>query len=122
MTETLMTWGNYGDVNPIDHGGMFVSKDEDVERSFYVIQVTPLEDSTEERWLVQDGYIDLDDSWIEWDRLKATMDTPENADDEYLAIDVMQYYGGHTGCSEFIVKDRAELVEYLQNNGIEIEE
>lgn len=122
MTEQFMVWANYGDVNPLDHGGMFVSKDKDCERSYYAIKVTPLEDRIGESWLVQDGYVDLTDSWIEWDRVKETMDTPEDADDEILTVDVFHYYGGHTGCSEFIVKDRAELVEYLQNNGIEVEE
>jgi hypothetical protein len=124
MTEQLMTWTNYGDVNPIEHGGMFVSKDKDSssERQFYVIQVIPNGYEGEEKWLVYDGLIDLEDSWIEWDAIKETMDTPEGSDDEYLATDVMHYYGVHTGCSVINFYNRKELVEYLQNNGVEVEE
>jgi hypothetical protein len=122
MAEQLMVWENYGDINPLDHGGLFISKDNDSfsDRQFYVIQVIPY--PYREAWLIQDGLIDLDDDWIEWDSVKETMGTPEDASDEHLATEVMYYYGSHTGCREFDIEDRAELIEYLQNNGIEIEE
>lgn len=115
------SWENYGDVNPIEHGGMFVKKDTYGERNFYVIQLTPMDGSDKEEWLIQDGYIDLDDSWIEWGSVQSTMDTPKDADDEYLATDVMHYYGGHTGAEEFVLDDREEVVNFLQNRGIEVE-
>lgn len=114
-----MSWTNYGDVNPIEHGGTFVKHDEVIGgRNYYAIKLTPMEDGT---WLVIDGYIDLDDSWIEWESLRSTMDTPIDASDELLACDCVEYYGNHTSNGEEkIISERKEIEKFLENRGIVI--
>lgn len=113
-------WENYGDINPIEHGGMFVKYDSQIGgRCYYAVSLTYIEG--EGKWLLIDGYIDLDDDWIEWDKIKDTMDTPDNADDEYLATDVMHYYGGHIG-DEHLLDREEEVREFLKQCGIEVED
>jgi hypothetical protein len=112
-------WENYGDVNPIEHGGMFVLYDEEIEgRCYYVIEVNSEIDG-EEKWAIIDGYVDLDDDWIEWDSINETMDSPSDADDKRLVTDVMHYYGTHLSNGKMEIIDNREMViEYLTNRDI----
>jgi hypothetical protein len=113
-------WQNYGDVNALEHGGMFVKKDTDINgRHYYVVQLNMVDN--EYKWLLVDGYVDLDDSWIEWDSIKATMDTPNDADDERLAVDCMYYYGTHLSNGEDeLYESEQEVRERLDQLGIHI--
>lgn len=112
-------WFNYGDVNPIEHGGMFVKADTDViGRCFYVINVIPFEDDVP-KWMITNAYIDLNDDWIEWESIQETMDTPKDATDELYAVDVVQYYGNHAG-AEMLFEDEKDLINFLNENGVEI--
>lgn len=119
-----MAWTNYGDVNPIEHGGMFVKYDEEIGgRNYYVIQLTPLEDVDTEKWAVIDGYVDLDDDWIEWKDVQSTVNTPKATNDEYLATDVMLYYGTNLSNGEMpILNSREEVEQFLKDREIGIEE
>lgn len=114
-------WENYGDINPIEHGGMFVKQDLEISgRYYYVVSLTHI--GSEGKWLLIDGYIDLNDDWIEWDSVKKTMNTPKDADDRYLATDVMHYYGTH--CSngeEVLLESEKEVREWLKLRGINVE-
>ena len=53
---------NYGDVNPIEHGGLFIAKDEERKNSkcYMVIDISKFDDA-EETWCYEECYIDLDD-------------------------------------------------------------
>lgn len=118
-----MSWENYGDVNPIDHGGMFVKHDDQVSgRNYYVVSLQNFVDEGERKWLLIDGYIDLDDDWIEWESIKATMDTDEGASDEWLACDVMHYYGTHCSNSESeIIESESDVRDRLKQMEINFE-
>lgn len=114
------TWTNYGDVNPIEHGGMWVSHDTEIQgRNYYVIQSEMLHDGT---FQVIDAYVDLDDSWIEWDSVKSTMDTSNDASDESLAVDLVRYYGTHCSHGEILTFDSEEdLRTFLSKKNIVVE-
>lgn len=113
-----MSWKNYGDINPIEHGGQFVKHDEEISgRRFYVVHLNPFEDG---KWLLLDAYIDLDDDWIEWKSVFETCDTDENESDHILASDVLWYYGNHTGADEEIIESEEEVRERLKQLGIEV--
>lgn len=109
-------WVNYGDVNPVEHGAVFVKRDSEVSgRQFYVVSVYRFDSS---KWQLIDGYIDLDDTWIDWNAVKVTMGTSENADNESLAVDCMHYYGNNLSNgeveifeSEKRVRERLERLE-----------
>ena len=116
-----MGWENYGDINPIEHGGVFVKKDVHNGREYMVIHLTPFYDDGE-KWLIIDAYVDLNDDWIDWDDVKSTMGTPDNADDKYLATDVVHYYGTHCSNGEqLILESEEEVLKWLSNVGINAE-
>lgn len=114
-----MSWENYGDVNPVEHGGVFVKHDKEIGgRCFYIVKLDSVDDGNGEQWHLINGYIDLDDDWIEWESVKSTMDIQENTDDESLAVDLIHYYGTHlsngaweTHYSEKDVLNRLEQLE-----------
>jgi hypothetical protein len=116
MTESK--WENFGDVNPIEHGGTFVLYDNEIQgRRYYVISLSSYIDG-EEKWGIIDAYIDLDDEWIEWESIKSIMETPEDADDKVLATDVMEYYGTHLTGQMLVLQPKNEVIDYLTGRGI----
>lgn len=102
MTETVKyfgnielpvrVWENYGDVNPIAHGGFWIKPDVPTfPRCFYIVEADPREDRY--GWFVSDGYVDLNDDWIDWERVFRHADLDWTYPDEVLARAVFEYYG-----------------------------
>lgn len=61
---TLMTtknkWIAVGDVNPMEHGGVWTQKESDT--IFRIVRIDKT--CNENEWFVQTGYIDISDEWI----------------------------------------------------------
>lgn len=88
-------WQAYGDVNPIPHGGQWIRPQfEGSTTQFEVVTIQSSDD--DECFYVDSCSIDIEDSWIKWKDVTATMDTPEN-DPLWQALDAIKYYG----CNNF---------------------
>lgn len=114
-------WENYGDVNPIEHGGFWIKPDVPTfPGCFYIVETVPRDD--EYGWFLSDGYVDLNDNWIDW---KAVYDyTDTNWTDEPIirARAVFQYYGPAEFQGECIqIKKESELIKELGEWEIEVE-
>jgi hypothetical protein len=104
----LNKWENYGDVNPIQHGGVFVQKDILGIKQFYFLSVQPMDEGG---FMVIDGYIDLDEEWLELDKI---MESCSVTDDKMrLVSDCVWYWGNHMSNGEYDILDNEEEVEQL---------
>lgn len=108
-------WVNYGDVSPIEHGGIFVKKES--ETTFRIIKLQFVDD--EEKNLLWDCYVDITDSWIEKESVIKTCcdyiteDKPEF--NVHFAIACTDYYSpANFGCNEDIFLTLDESAEYLE--------
>ena len=59
-------WESYGDVNPLEHGGVWVRQDKDDKNCFTVITLD-LYDEEDGTYQFTNSYIDITDSWIDWE-------------------------------------------------------
>lgn len=86
-------WENYGDVNPVEHGGLWISKDPDTKSSYYLVEFNPFDGGG---YRIGDAYIDLTDSWISWEDVESYVDNMET--DIEKVIGIHSYYGAeHSG-------------------------
>lgn len=110
------SWVNLGDMDPIEHGGIFVRKDKDFPKACDVIMVNFLDAA--EKFFVDEGYVDTEDDWIEWeDIINYTGYTPETVEEK--AMEVVQFYGSYqTGGRVVELESKKEVVEYLASYGI----
>lgn len=107
LKNSNQKWENFGDVNPIEHGGIFVKKDIEInsDTCYYIVKNVYDEDG--EKHILYDLYIDISDDWIE---KESVMDyigmTKENFDPIFYAIGCTEYYnylefqGDRTECNE----------------------
>jgi hypothetical protein len=66
-TNNNATWENYGDVDPIEHGGIFVKPDEVMVGCYYIEKVDKIPDN--DKYLISSLYVDVNDSWINKDEV-----------------------------------------------------
>lgn len=105
---------NYGDVNPLDHGGIWVKQINN--HTFEVIRNIP---ETNEVYNME---VDITDSWIEKEEvLSFTGMTEENFDPIWYAFSCTQYYGVENFGNSYEYKSRNEVIDHLINLGIEDE-
>lgn len=117
------SWTNYGDVNALEHGGDFIKKDSDypLDKCYYYVKVINMYNACgEDGFMVEEAYIDLNDSWIDWNAVETTCDVTNR--DEIKVIDVVSYYG----IEEFNgsidrFNNESEVLEHLAEQGICIE-
>ena len=115
-----MEWNNYGDINPIEHGGFFIKPDsKEFPRCYYAVTVDKLAHE-EDHWLLQDLYIDLNNDWYEWDSVNSYADLDENSSDIDKVIALVHYYGGEEFGQVESFLSESELIEELKLYGIEI--
>ena len=120
----MLEYENYGDLNPIEHGGIFIAVDKEYGQGncFYVIEVNPLADE-EDSWLMEESYIDLRD--VSDQQMKDALDGIENLqydDKKYIVSCVISYFG-HTTFSdgkERIIKGEKKLLEELKSHDLTI--
>lgn len=110
-----MTWENYGDVNPIEHGGKWIHKEG--ETTFRIIRLEF--DDHQQKNLLHDLHVDISDSWIDRDDIISYADLSEDTDyfAEDFAIACITYYSVENfGCHENIYLTLEESAEYLKTN------
>lgn len=111
-------WVNKGDINPIEHFGIFMLQDDNDSDGFYVVEVNQFEKG---KWLVTDCYVYIAESWIDWKDVAQAMDS-QLEDNMERAFCAYAHYGHNEFGTFEIFTDRAKVVEELQGHGIEIED
>jgi len=113
-------WMNYGDVNPLEHGGTFVMKDKDIENAFHIVKLTNLEHATGDTgYLIDTAYVDLD-CW-NTDNAKDFAGLDETDPPELYAIAVLDYYGPEECGGESVIYDTVgEAIAGLCGHGITV--
>lgn len=116
----MSEWVNLGDVNPLEHGGFFIRKDD--ENSYDVVALHNLEESAgEPGWLIENGYVCLDDEWIDWERVKEFAGIVENVSDEMLVRSAWDYYEHVEFNGSYMQVDKKEeVLDILSGWGIEL--
>jgi hypothetical protein len=122
--RNMAKYVNYGDENPIEHGGLFIARDEEIKSSpcFYVIEVNPLPD-LEDTWVIWESYIDLND--VTQEQLSSALEEYDeeffsNMDEETVVSALIQYFG-HTTFSDgtqTVITGRDEVIKDLKERGI----
>lgn len=123
MTNNNSNWENFGDVNPLKHGGIFIKRDTEInpETCFYIVK--NVYDCDGEKHIIYDLYVDITDSWIEKQDVMEFIGMTENDFDSIqYAIGCTDYYsmenfgGNRIECSTI-----EELQEELKKYEIEVE-
>ena len=118
MTAETTKYINFGDENPLSYYGIWLRKDSDNEKCFNIVKVDNLEwfcgSSCENKYRLEEGYIDLSDSWIEWDRVYDEYNLTEESDDEEKAICAIQYYTILEFGTTRDVRTLLEVIEFLE--------
>lgn len=117
-----MNYENFGDVNPIQHGGLWIAKDETRENAYYVLRNTPIEDRAEYgKQIFDDMYVELDDTWIDWEDVRSTYGTDMENEIEKI-ISVVGYYSSDNFGSRPETLTTIELVKMLRSDyGVEVD-
>lgn len=90
----VLEWVAYGDADPLAHGGTWVRQDEDFSTSFKIVVLTVSGESGEERYYVNDGFVDLTDSWIDWHSVIDSELVLGSVESNMTnAVDAVRYYG-----------------------------
>ena len=114
-------WKNFGDVNPLDHGGIWVQKES--ETCYRIVKFYP-EESEENPSQFQSLYVDISEKWIE---KESVMDyigmTEKDFDPIQYAIGCTEYYSCQNfGCYQpENFKTIEDVKEELEKYGITVE-
>jgi hypothetical protein len=117
-------WKNYGDVNPIPHGGFFVKADDKIlfPGCYYIVTITDMDSACgEPGFLISSAYVDLNDDWIDWDRVTDYAGIGEDNEPEWLVEAAVSYYGPENfGGSSEVYPDEDSARAELESHGIKI--
>jgi hypothetical protein len=112
--EQQNIYENFGDVNPLDHGGIWVKQ---INKTEYEI-VKNIPETNE----IYDLSIDITDSWIEKNDVMSFIGmTNESFDPLWFAIGCTDYYSPENFGSIYKMYDEKELIEFLNARGITAE-
>lgn len=118
MTNISEKWSNFGDANPVEHGGIFVKQDSDNSNAFYIIKNQPI-DGEENKQYLFDLYVDTSDDWIEKESVMDYLGmTEEKFDIIQYAIGITEYYN-YLNFGSRIETDN--VIEELQKFDIHVE-
>ena len=84
-------WENYGDVNFLD-GGFIIKDLGNGEYDFVACNVVYDVDS-DHHYLIEEGTIDINDSWIDVDEIERFADCKKDEEPEWFARACVDYYG-----------------------------
>lgn len=88
-----LVYESYGDSNFLD-GGLLLAKDSSFPGCFYFYKCDFVNDvDSPKHYLLTNGYIDINDSWIDVDEVESFADCSKETDPEWFAEALLQYYG-----------------------------
>jgi hypothetical protein len=106
-------WENYGDKNPLHHGGIWIKKDiESCPNCFYIIKFEP------EIMEIYDLYVDISDSWIDKKAIENYADVAIS--NEHYAINCIEYYNYLEFGTAKKFNSNDEVIDELESYGIKI--
>lgn len=105
-------WTNYGDVNPLEHGGLWIDYDKD--ECYRVISLGIFDDS----YLFGECYVDLSDSWINWEDVLDFVGCDTFLPPEQAVVAVISYYPIVNFGSYKVIIDRQEAIRRLNEYDI----
>ena len=112
-------WINYGDVNPIEHGGLWIMHDRG--NTYRVVELYKVPKEVMENFhALADLYVDLDADWVDWPDVAACSDIDlDTCSDIDKVIALVQFYSNlEFGEQYFINSDN--IIEELKKYDIEI--
>ena len=120
MTNKVNKYVNYGDVNPMEHGGIWLKRDLDTDENYPCFWVVTIQLNENEDYITRDLYVDLSSDWIEWDSVYSFAGIDVNATFEEKVIAAIEYYnplnfGVESVCS------KEDIQTFLSDRGIEVE-
>ena len=114
------SWINVGDIDFMEHGGEFVKRDTDLplDKCYHVVKVTNMyEACREEGYLVELGYVDIKDDWIDWEAVESGCDITDT--DLTKVSNLISYYGiENFGGESYKYDEESEALEHLAELGI----
>lgn len=114
------SWVNVGDIDFMEHGGEFIKRDSDLplEKCYHVVKVINLYSACgEDGYLLEIGYVDINDDWIDWESVESSCDI-EN-DDFVKIANLLSYYGiTEFGGETYKYDEESEVLERLAGLGI----
>lgn len=110
-------WTAYGDVNPTEHGGVWIREDEDCKGSFYIVRYEPF---GEGNGYLFTGYVTPTDDWIVKADVFSYADLDDDSPIERKAIACFDYYGADNFSGEAVFYTSKEIPEQLKSEGIEV--
>lgn len=119
-----MKWVNYGDVNPIPHGGLWIKQEENSPNEYRYVELELVDHDG--NFEIYSGLVDLTDSWIDWDGVNKSCDIHADTSDEHKVQSLLWYYG-HSNFGSYgpdaIIPYEAEslIIEALAAYGITLE-
>jgi hypothetical protein len=114
QTEKQADYENFGDVNPLDHGGIWVKQINKTE--YEIIKNIP------ETLEIYNMSIDITDSWLEKDSVMSYLGmTERDFDPLWFAIGCTDYYGVLNFGEIYKMESEKELMEFLTARGIKAE-
>lgn len=120
MTNKEVNWVNYGDVNPLEHGGIWVRKDADIEGAYYIVK--NVYRPVAELYEVYDLWVETGEEWQEKNLVMDYIGMTEDTFNEiHYAIALTDYYNFLNFGEVLSFKGIIELGDYLIGIGIEIE-
>lgn len=116
--KAINGYENFGDVS-LEHGIILVKKDT-MKDCYYILKTDYDDDS--ETYLLFDLYVDISDSWIDWNDVKSCCDT-DLSNDIQKAIDVVSYYSSENfgSLQTGLTLDNLESTLLLEYEAIETE-
>lgn len=121
IETTEQAWVNYGDVNPSEHGGLWIKPDgPEFPGCFNIVELAPMPDRF--GWWLSEGYVDVHADWIDWPKVYEHSGCTWADTLEVKAIGAFQYYGPveFNGSCDTIYR-ASVLAECLKIMGIELE-
>jgi len=122
--ENNTQWKAYGDINPLDHGGVWVMSDEEKNGTafkgcYYLKKFIP------ETMEIINAWVDIKDDWMDKKAVQefagSEGEEGQEANERY-AIDCLEYHGYHELQGESTTYNTMEEVEEeLKNCGIIID-
>lgn len=110
---------NYGDASPLEYGAIWLDRDRDNAQAFAFVQLSIDDDSSD--YIIQTGYIDTSETWLDKKSVKKSCNTPDN-DIVRLALDCINYYGAYDFSDSYdqpsILHGKLPVAQYLTEYGI----
>jgi hypothetical protein len=121
METTQNEWRAYGDINPLQHGGLWMKQVDEGGNIYSILKVINLEnDPNGAGFIVADGIVDITDDWICMEDVFSYggLD-PKLATNEDIALTAFSYYGAENcdGTAERY-KDESVVIHFITELGI----